>query len=108
MSLRNDHEYTGEPYEYRRLRLRDRADTATTLDLPGDRAAEYAPVPWWAMDPSFKTAPSRVPSLAGSCRTDAAPVDPHPEGAADTSVAGGLGGYRPPAAHPSLDLKDAA
>jgi hypothetical protein len=56
--LRNKHEYTGEPWEYRRLRLRGRAEDprpGLDTDLPDDREREYEEVPWWAIDPSFKT-----------------------------------------------------
>lgn len=107
--LRNDHQYLGEPLEFRRLRFRDRAeDPRPGIDHDDPREDDYAPVPWWTIDPSFKNLRSPVPALAGSCSTDAAPASPHGAGVAATSAAGGPGGNRLPAARPNFDTPEAA
>jgi hypothetical protein len=106
--FRNRHEY-GETYAQYEQRARDRADTVHTEDLPGDHEAAYAPVPWWAIDPSFKLAPVPMPShLLGSRKNPAALSSGHgtPRGGGQDARPAGLGGSRRLAAHPST--KEAA
>lgn len=109
IGLRNDHDYSGEPWEHKRLRKRAEADERHAVDshdLPGDREAEHAPVQWWAIDPSFHSL--RPPGILTHGRVAQEPVapssDPLPEvGAAEPHSAAGDGTGECPslAAHPS-------
>jgi hypothetical protein len=102
--LRNAHEY-GETIPQRDARLRSNAeDPRPGIDLTDDRRDDYEPVPWWAIDPSFKTL--RPPGALSHARvaqdTAASPPGWNPQDAAgNDSVADGLGGPRSSATHPT-------
>jgi hypothetical protein len=103
--MRNRSEY-GETLPQKTARHHANAEEplpGSVRDLPTDRADEYAPAPWWWVDPSFKTCAIPMPVLAGSCSTGAAPIIPHRTGAAVPCAAGGPGRSCPPAAHPTRE-----
>jgi hypothetical protein len=103
--MRNRSEY-GETLPQKTARHHANAEEplpGTDRDLPGDRTDEYAGVPWWWVDPSFKSCTPPGSFLAGSCSTSAAPIIPHRTGAAVPCAAGGPGRSCPPAAHPNRE-----